>query len=98
MFHMLSGSSVTIQGLESGKQIVVRAPGYIPCEVSTTSGTVYQTSSVVHYPVDTITYDGIDHSFTSAGLIWGGDVLSFPQAPQGFTRPSYGWEGLSRKT
>lgn len=98
MFHMLTSSSVTIQGLTSGKSMILRGPGGVPYEIGTTSGTTYTSSSVSHYPLDTVTYDGVDYAFTSSGLVWGGDILSFPQVPEGFTRPSFGWEGMARKS
>lgn len=85
LFHMRSSNSITISGLSSGNTITLRAPGDIPVETATTSGTSYTTSTVTHYPLNTISYAGTDYSFANSGLIWGGDQFVLPAPNVGLT-------------
>jgi hypothetical protein len=94
-FRLLSicgSTSVTVRGLTPGLRITFRAPGGVPVEDAIVTGRTYTTTNTPHFPLDTISYGGIDSSFTTTGLIWGGDefILSDPTAGLSHTKDFLG--------
>lgn len=75
LVHLRTGDQIAITGLTDGQLVTLRAPGGIPVETGTVSGTSYTSTTIKHYPLDSVDIDGVNHRVS--GLIWGGDTLNY---------------------
>ncbi len=74
-FHMRGTNTVTLQGLTAGHTIVPRTPGGLPIGSYTVPSTGVLSFSYNHYPLATISDNGVDYTPSDSGYIWGGDTL-----------------------